>query len=177
MLPFDVARSLVTTCNTVQNTCLDVNYFILLFYFCSVFNIMNSQNLLQDLHFDLTSSDSPHVTGPSSPHVPEPSRHRNRKEQTFRCEFLYRSLRTARWVAHSCRRQRSLSTDSYFGSESVCDKLKKSFLKPRTVTEEEMEHLRLKLAEIKIKDSEQCVENLSKLCLTLGTISAGRLMY
>lgn len=124
---------------------------------------MNSQNLLQDLHFDLTSSDSPHVTGPSSPHVPEPSRHRNRKEQTFRCEFLYRSLRTARWVAHSCRRQRSLSTDSYFGSESVCDKLKKSFLKPRTVTEEEMEHLRLKLAEIKIKDSEQCVENLSNI--------------
>lgn len=122
---------------------------------------MNSQTLLQDLHFDLASSGSPHVIEP---------KHLISKEQKFRFEFVDRSLRTARWVAHLRSRQRSLSTDSYFGSESVCDKLKKSFLKPRMVTEEEMEDLRLKLAEIKIKDSEFSIEDLQRKCKHHGEI-------
>ncbi|XP_034248596.1 NFX1-type zinc finger-containing protein 1-like [Thrips palmi] len=121
---------------------------------------MNSQTLLQDLHFDLGSSDSAYVSKP---------KRSVSKERTFLYEFVDRSLRTAKWVANLHSRQRSLSTDSYFGSESVCDKLKKSFLKPRTVTEEELEDLRSKLAEIKIKDSEFCLED-PKLKCTQGKI-------
>ncbi|KAK3907894.1 NFX1-type zinc finger-containing protein 1 [Frankliniella fusca] len=109
---------------------------------------MDSNDLLQDLHFQLSNAGSG---------CPNRSRDNNPVEAPPMLDTEDRTLMIKKWVAqvHKQHRQRSLSSDSYFGAESVCDKLKKSFLlKQDMVTEEDLEDLRLRIAQIKIQDSE-----------------------
>lgn len=109
---------------------------------------MNKKDLLRDLHFQLSNDGSGNVS-------PNGRAVRIIDNNKLQLEVEDRKVLTEIWVAHVHlrNRQRSLSSDSYFGAYSVCDNLKKSFLKPCRVTEDELEDLRMRLAQVKLEDS------------------------
>lgn len=109
---------------------------------------MDSKDLLQDLHFQLSNAGSGCFI-------------QFRENKIVRRDHLQldiedRTIMTEKWVAQVERhnRQRSLSVDSYFGAVSICDKLKKSFLKPCIVSDNDLEDLRVRIAQIRLEDSD-----------------------
>lgn len=109
---------------------------------------MDFKLLLQDLHFRLSNTTGSTQVQSQGNHL--------QQERNLCLEFEDRTKMTEKWVAqvHLRNRQRSMSSDSYFGVESICDRLKKSFFKPLRVTDNDLEDLRIRMSQMKIEESD-----------------------